>query len=224
MQHEDGKSYEIASPEGKHNPEVKSRALTDQKILDLLDLPVDDRPFVQFRLRDEAPMASLVGALKKAQSSDHIMILANVVSMRSRNARSAAGVLIALLRHPDEGVRYVVADALGRLRVGLGGVAMLHSLSNEESPRVRAMLLAGIGASGIQEGFDDLARGLADDNWVVRRMAAWGLGQLGDTHGLPILAHAAATESDCSVLEIILTAQRVLGNTNSVDSRGTQGM
>lgn len=184
--------------------------LTSKSILEMLNRPVEDRPFVQFRLRDHAPMASLVGALEATDSPDHVLVLATVVGMRFRNAKSAAPALLGFLQHPNEEVRYAVADALGKLRVGPAGKAMLEALPSEESPAVRAMLLAGVGAARLSDGFDELARGLADDSWTVRHGAAWGLGELGDPRGLPALSRAASTEEDLLVLEVILVAKASL--------------
>lgn len=186
--------------------------LTPKSILELLDRPVEDRPFVQFRLRDQAPMAALVGALEATDSPDHVLVLANVVGMRFRKAKSAATALVGFLQHPNEEVRYAVADALGKLRVGAAGKAMLEALPSEESPAVRAMLLSGVhGAAGLRDGFDELVRGLADDdNWRVRQGAAWGLGELGDPRALPILSRAASTEEDPLVLSVILAAKASL--------------
>ena len=195
-------------------------SLTSKSILELLDRPVEDRPFVQFRLRDHAPMASLVGALEATDSPDHVLALANVVGMRFRNAKSAATALVGFLQHPNEEVRYAVADALGKLRVGPAAKAMLEALPSEESPAVRAMLLSGVGAAGLRDGFDELVRGLADGSWVVRHGAAWGLGELGDPRGLPVLSGAASTEEDPLVLKVIVAAKASLSETLGEDVGG----
>lgn len=203
-----GKSRYV--PTGKFRLMALDSDLTAKKILELLDRPVDDRPFVQFRLRDEAPMSSVVSALQMTDSPEHLLVLANVVGMRFRNARSAGPALIGLLHHPSDEVRYAVADALGKLRGPAAGEAMLEALPGEESPAVRAMLLSGIGAARLREGFDQLVHGLLDRHWIVRHGAAWGLGELGDQRGLPALSQAASTEQDPSVLRAILAAEASL--------------
>jgi HEAT repeat protein len=155
-------------------------------------------------------MSSVVAALQMTDSPEHLLVLTNVVGMRFRNAKSAAPALIGLLQHPNDEVRYAVADALGKLRVATAGKAMLEALPGEESPTVRAMLLSGVGAARVREGFDQLVHGLVHRDWIVRHGAAWGLGELGDQRGLPVLSQAASTEKDPSVLRAILAAKASL--------------
>lgn len=72
------------------------------------------------------------------------------------------------------------------------------------------MLVSGVGAARLREGFDQLVHGLLDRDWIVRHGAAWGLGELGDERGLPVLSQAASTEKDPSVLSVILAAKASL--------------
>lgn len=181
-------------------------ALTAERIKALLDSPVQDRPYIQFQLRDEAPIASLTEALRNATSPEHVVILANVIGMRFKHARSAIPALVERLRHPDEAVRYAVADSLGKLRATSSGDALLAALHDEEAPRVRAMLLAGIGAVGATKGMNQLCEALSGGDPNLRQAAAWGLGQLGDPRALQPLSDAALTEDDQWIRATILSS------------------
>lgn len=186
------------------------RTLTGARLLELLNRPVQERPYVQFQLRDQAPMASLVVALRNATSPEQLIVLANVIGMRFKHARSAVPALAESLQHPDEAVRYVVADSLGKIRATSSGDALLKALHEEKAPKVRAMLLAGIGAVGAVEGLDDLCDALRSGDPNVRQGAAWGLGQLGDPRALKSLRDAGQIEEDPWVRDTILASARQL--------------
>jgi HEAT repeat protein len=198
---------------------VITRALTAERVMALLDRPVQDRPYVQFLLRDEAPIASLTEALRNATSPEHAVILANVIGMRFKHAKSAIPALVERLRHSDEAVRYAVADSLGKLRATSSGDALLAALQDEGAPRVRAMLLAGIGAVGATEGMNQLCEALSSGDPNMRQAAAWGLGQLGDPRALQPLSDVASIEDDQWVRDTVLSSLCRLRETGSSDSR-----
>ena len=191
-----------------------TRALTAERINALLDRPIEDRPYVQFQLRDEAPIAALIGALRNATSVDHAVILVNVIGMRFRHAKSAIPTLVERLSHSDENVRYAVADSLGKLRASSSGDALLAALHDEEVPRVRAMLLAGVGAVGATEGVDELSKALSSSDPNIRQAAAWGLGQLGDSRAIKPLSDLAMGEDDRWVRDTVVSSLRRLERAN----------
>ncbi len=98
--------------------------------------------------------------------------------------------IIALFRK-DENLYKLIGDMLGdeRVRVRLGTIALIETMTSEEPDKVKASIP---GIAGL----------LKKSNATIRGDAIYALGIIGDSDALPFLTEAAIDENDM-VREVI---------------------
>jgi HEAT repeat protein len=95
--------------------------------------------------------------------------------------QSAVPALLDALGRPDPGTQASAARALGTLRSPLAVDSLIDIAASRRrgrSPRVWS--LAALGWIGQPKAYDTLIAQLDDKEWLVRRAAVYGLGELGD--------------------------------------------
>lgn len=99
--------------------------------------------------------------------------------------------------------------ATGRSRlVRMGGSARdaVRSLLDSKVPKVKAEAYSLLGEVAQPEDGIDIARGMEDDNWTVRRGAIIGLGHLAAKQYFPVLARAFSRESTAELRTLLVLA------------------
>ena len=103
-----------------------------------------------------------------------------------REARSddAIGGLLKLLEHSDSSVRWMAADALGKICDEKAIPGLLKLLEDSHSD-VRRMAADALGKIGDEKAIPGLLKLLEHSHSDVRRMAADALGKIGDEKAIP---------------------------------------
>jgi HEAT repeat protein len=100
-------------------------------------------------------------------------------------AEEAVPALIRATRDPAIAVRDRAAMSLGEIGDPSAVPALREMLDHPPDQRISAGY--ALAALGDPDGFEVLAAGLADSEWVRRRYAVWGLGKTADPRAVPIL-------------------------------------
>lgn len=151
------------------------KTLIADEILSLIEDPTIN--FVQFRLRNEAPIKELIAALQMSRSSDERQVICDVLGYRY--AKSAISVLIDCLDDESSGVRSSAADSLAKIGDSRAGAPLLHRFTDlEQKITVRRMLAVALGAVHYRPAIPFLIEALRHDDLSIRGSAAWSLGNL----------------------------------------------
>jgi HEAT repeat protein len=141
----------------------------------------DRRPLIR-RLEEEAPRASLVGALA-AEVPLTRQLAADMLGRRAE--MESAGALLAALRDCDAGVRASATDALGKIMLAHGpdsvpaaGPNLLAAYHAESHAGVKHMLVAALGASHHREAIPLLRAAAGSEDRGLAGAARWALEQL----------------------------------------------
>jgi HEAT repeat protein len=200
--------------------ELTSLHMSEQEILDLLKEPVE---YVQFTLRDHAPMKALVRAMRKTSDAWARGTLVSVINMRYKAARSAVPALILYLDDPDPRVRCAAADVLGKIRHPVAGPALAERWPTETDNAVRGMYAAAIGSTGYRKAISVLDDALDDPDPGVRQGSAWALGELRLASRSQALQRRRLEEPDDYVKQTISDALRKIAASSSTsDSFGSE--
>lgn len=174
--------------------------LTPERILFLLAEPVEELPgethsgeaFALYdRLVKEAPLDSVIGALRRAVDPESRQMLCDVLGDRKEAA--AVPALLGRLDAPEVGVRAAAAEAVGKVfgytdappsperrREVLG--VLLARWEVEESDAVRSTLAQTLALLGDPAVRPVLEAAVDHPDRRVRGQARWGLDHLTRTH------------------------------------------
>jgi cyclophilin family peptidyl-prolyl cis-trans isomerase/HEAT repeat protein len=137
-----------------------------------------------------ATVAPPAAASKKSPpappSPSRLAKLATLLELEDRRS-TGRGVLEALLRDPDRGVRRRAALAAGRV-ADPSLVPALVDLMNDAEVEIRRVAAFALGLAGDRRAVDRLLAALADNDAVVRGRAAEALGRIGDPRAAPAIA------------------------------------
>jgi HEAT repeat protein len=152
------------------------------EVIAALDAPSADRRALMKQLEEEAPPASLVGALA-AEVPLTRQLAADILGRRAEV--EGAGALLEAIRDPAAGVRASAADALGKIMLAHGpgsvpgaGPALLAAYDAEEVAGVRHMLAAALGAARHREAIPLLRAAAGSEDRGLALAAQWALDQL----------------------------------------------
>jgi HEAT repeat protein len=175
--------------------EAVSKLLTAAEVVDLLTAPAQNYIPIVKRIKRDAAVRELIGALQSSTADSRVsQILCDVLG--ARRAQRAVPILQQMLAHPDDGVRGAAAEALGKIGNVNAGAALAHRLSVEQRSGIRRALIVAIGAVHYLPAVAQLVDALADPDPLTRRMAAWALGELPAEDARAPLEQALARETD----------------------------
>jgi serine/threonine protein kinase/HEAT repeat protein len=122
------------------------------------------------------------------------VILTKMAALHDAKARK---LLYSILDSHDEGSRLAAAEGLARLGDDAGKKVLEDVYGNEASPN-RLVATVALVPLGDYVGFDLITTKLADKDPEVRRLAARGLGEIGERKSVPSLV-ALANDGDWTV-------------------------
>jgi hypothetical protein len=191
-------------------------------IVGLLTAPVPDRWPIANRIKARAGIRELSGALSVTDDIAVRQRICYLIGHREPgDSALAIPALVRLLGAGDPGLRGEAADAIMRIAVGEGrdavlsaapdaGESVFEALCDEGEPRTRALLAGALGALRHEPGIPWIAGLLRDDDWFVRREAAWSLAALCASACTPDLRRARERETDSHAAEAMRAALAAL--------------
>lgn len=134
--------------------------------------------------------------------------------------RSQVATLLKILANRESNGRIHAAESLYKVAEVGDGKSLREALAPEADARLRIMAAAALARSGHPKALDVLRGYLNGENVDLRKLAAWGLGQLGTKDDVLALAKQLAEEKDELTRANYVNALALLGD---ADARGKLG-
>jgi HEAT repeat protein len=147
-----------------------------QKIIQLLEEPMDDRRQIKKEIEDKASIEDLQNALRFAKKPITKQILCELLGNRQND--SAIPILLNVLQDETASVRAAAADAISKIRCVIAGKPLMDQLVIENDKGAKQMIILALGAVGYSPAIPKLIECLSDSNGTLRGCAAWSLGTL----------------------------------------------
>lgn len=172
------------------DPELGSRPVGEEGPARTVEVAVDaaepDASRYESRLTRSAMRERAITVLSEAALSDVALLRAHALEGYTGAPRRAETVARASIEDPNPGVRAVAATVVGRL--GLKSSApLLRPLLSDPDARVRAAAIYGMRINGLEVDPTPLSRMIMSRDPMVRRQAAFVLGELGESSAAGLL-------------------------------------
>lgn len=194
-----------------------------KQIIQLLEAPTDDRRPIFQKVKEGAPVAALIEALRLATTPLTRQLLADILGYREEKA--AVPVLINALQDSSPEVRNSAADALSKIEDPRAGEALMTQYIQEDDD-IRQTLAIALGAVGYRPAIPYLIQALSSPSQMLRICAAWGLRSLHATEAKDAIQSALAQETDAysidemsKVLRSITSREQTTDNANQIIPR-----
>ncbi len=140
-------------------------------------------------------------ALRSTVNPVEAVALVNTLAQARRP--TPIGGLVQRLSDPDPTIRDAAADALAKVGDPEALPGLVNRYKVERRVGIRVSLVVAIGALGDVHVVPLLASVLKNEDAMLRRVSAWGLGHIGGARAAEALAEARSKETEPMVVDAI---------------------